>query len=388
MSGSSFENSKGPLAGVRVVEVAGIGPAPFCAMVLADLGAEVVRLDRASAGPSGGGVDALTDGIMGRGRRSVAVDLKHPDGLAVALALLDSADALVEGFRPGVMERLGLGPDVVLGRNPALVYGRLTGWGQDGPLAQAVGHDLNYIAVAGALAPLGRAGAPPAPPLNVLGDFAGGGLVLALGIAAALVDARRSGVGQVVDAAMVDGAAYLMTMMYELLGRGGWTEARQSNANDGGAHFYDVYACADGRFVSVAAMEPRFYAALTERLGLDDLPDQWDPSTWPASSARLAEVFATRTRDEWAALFEGTDACVAPVLEMSEAPSHPHLAARGTFAAVGGVVQPAPAPRFSRTPTTAGAPAAAVGEHTGEVLRALGYADDRIAALRAAGAVR
>ena len=381
----------GPLAGVRVVELAGVGPGPFCAMTLGDLGADVVRIDRLpvpGAGPAEG-VDTLTDGILGRSRRSVALDLKHPDGMATALDLVAGSDALIEGFRPGVTERLGLGPDVCLERNPRLVYGRLTGWGQDGPLAPRAGHDLDFVALAGALAPLGRRGTPPSAPLNLLGDFAGGGLLLALGIAAALLETTRSGRGQVIDAAMVDGAAYLMTMMYELLGRGAWTEEREANANDGGSHFYDTYETADGEYVAVAAMEPRFYAELLEKLGLadEDLPDQWDPQAWPALKQRLTAVFRTRTRAEWIEVFEGTDACVAPVLRMSEAPGHPHLAARGTFTTVGGVTTPAPVPRFSRTAATAGPPAPAAGEHTDEVLTEWGIPADRLAALHRSGAI-
>jgi alpha-methylacyl-CoA racemase len=381
----------GPLSGVRIVEFAGIGPAPFCAMALADLGADVVRLDRLPRPRTGPpkGVDALTVGILGRGRRSVGVDLKHPEGRAVALELVDSADALVEGFRPGVMERLGLGPQECLERNPRLVYGRLTGWGQDGPYAQSAGHDLNYIALAGALAPVGRRGEPPVPPLNLVGDFAGGGLLLAFGIAAALVEAGRSGSGQVVDAAMVDGSAYLMTMMYELLGRGGWVEERESNPNDGGAPFYDVYETADGEYVSIAAMEPQFYAELLDRVGLADaeLPAQWDREHWPLLSRRLAAVFRTRTREEWCALLEGGDACFAPVLRMSEALTHPHNLQRGTFTSVGGVPQPAPAPRFSRTPAAVARPAPEPGQHTDEVLAERGWSGERIAQLRRSGAV-
>ena len=390
----------GPLSGVRVVEIAGVGPAPFCAMVLSDLGADVIRVDRvrpaADGGAAGGagslgdaGMDAITDGILGRGRRSVALDLKSPEGLAVARELVDGADALIEGFRPGVTERLGLGPDECLARNPRLVYGRLTGWGQDGPLAHAAGHDLNYIALAGALAPIGRRGERPVHPLNLIGDFAGGGMLLALGIAAALVEAGRSGRGQVVDAAMVDGSAYLMTMMYELLGRGGWVEERGANANDGGSHFYDVYETADGEHVAVAPMEPRFYAELLTRIGLDgaELPAQWDPAAWPELSERLAAVFRTRTRAQWCELLEGTDACVTPVLRMSEAITHPHNVARGTFTEVGGVTQPAPAPRFSRTPAAVARPAARPGEHTDEILAEHGLPADRIAALRRSGAI-
>lgn len=379
----------GPLAGMRVVEFAGIGPTPFCAMVLADLGADVVRIDRPtpprSAPPAG--VEVLTDGILGRGRRSVTLDLKHPDGRAAALDLVADADVLVEGFRPGVMERLGLGPEECHARAPGLVYGRLTGWGQDGPLAQQAGHDINYIALAGALAPLGRRDERPAPPLNLLGDFAGGGLLLAFGITAAVVERGRSGQGQVVDAAMVDGASYLMTMMYELLGRGRWDERREANANDGGSPFYDTYETADGRYVAVGAMEPHFWARLLDSLGLGDVDPsaQWDPAAWPELTERLAAVFRTRTRDEWVRLLADTDACVTPILTMSEAPEHPHHVARGDFVTVDDTTVPAPAPRFSRTPATAGRPAARSGEHTEEVLAEHGFSAARIAALRDEG---
>lgn len=345
----------GPLAGVRIVEFAGIGPAPFCAMLLADLGADVVRIDRpGSAEADPNGVASLTDDILTRGRRSVVLDLKEPAGIEAALDLLATADACLEGFRPGAMERLGLGPDVCLDRNPRLVYGRLTGWGQDGPYAQASGHDLNYIALSGALAPLGRADDGPVPPLNLIADFGGGGMLMALGIAAALLEAARSGRGQVVDAAMIDGSAYLMTMMYELLARGRWTEAREANPNDGGAHFYDVYETAEGEYVSIAAMEPKFYAELLRRIGLDgeELPDQWDRTAWPAMKARFAAIFRERTREQWCELLEGTDTCFAPVLRMSEAIVHPHNVARGTFVDTGAGPVPAPAPRFSRTAAT------------------------------------
>lgn len=384
--------SAGPLSGLTVVEIAGIGPAPYCAMVLSDLGADVVRVDRIGAVPSPGsspGIESLTEGILTRGRRSIAIDLKHPDGLATAVDLIAGADALIEGFRPGVMERLGLGPDVCLGRNPRLVYGRLTGWGQDGPWAQAAGHDINYIALAGALAPVGRRGEPPVPPLNLVGDFAGGGLLLAMGLLAALLEAARSGAGQVVDAAMVDGAAHLMAMMYELLGRRSWVEEHESNPNDGGAHFYDVYETADGQYVSVGAMEPRFYARLLECIGLDEveLPEQWDPAHWPALKERFAAIFRGRTRAEWCDLLEDADACFAPVLRMSEAIQHPHNLHRKTFIDVGGVMQPAPAPRFSRTPAGHPDPGAAPGEHTESILLERGFPTERIAELRALGAI-
>lgn len=346
----------GPLAGVKVVEFAGVGPGPFCAMLLADLGAHVIRVTRTteSAGADGSGIGSITEGILTRGRTSVGIDLKHPDGVAAALELIASADALIEGFRPGVMERLGLGPAACLERNRQLVYGRLTGWGQEGPYAHASGHDINFIALSGLLGHVGRRGERPVPPLNVVGDFAGGGMLLALGIVAAVLEASRSGEGQVVDAAMVDGSAYLMTMMYELLGRGGWVEEREANPNDGGAHFYDVYETADGEYVSVAAMEPKFYAELLQRLGMsdEDLPDQWDRSGWPALKERFADVFRQRTREEWCALLEGTDTCFAPVLTMSEAITHPHNVHREMFVEVDGVMCPAPAPRFSRTPAS------------------------------------
>nr|WP_271213785.1 CaiB/BaiF CoA-transferase family protein [Rhodococcus wratislaviensis]GLK41042.1 alpha-methylacyl-CoA racemase [Rhodococcus wratislaviensis] len=381
----------GPLRGVKVLEFAGVGPAPFSAMMLSDLGADVVRIDRpAIPGPTeDSGMSSITDGILGRGRRSIALNLKHPAGLATALDLVESADALIEGFRPGAMERLGLGPDECLGRNPRLVYGRLTGWGQEGPYATTAGHDLNYIALAGALAPMGRRALPPAPPLNLVGDFGGGGMLMVSGLLAGLVEAMRSGRGQVVDAAMIDGAAYQMTMMYELLGRGAWVEERESNPNDGGSHFYDVYETADGEHVAIAAMEPRFYLELLNRVGLTDsgLPQQWDPEGWPEASRRFTEIFRTRTRAEWCRLLEGTDACFAPVLRMSEAPSHPHNVHRKAFVNVDGVVQPAPAPRFSRTPGSVARPAAGVGEHSAEILTELGLPTKRIEELREAGAV-
>jgi alpha-methylacyl-CoA racemase len=379
----------GPLAGVRVLELAGIGPGPYAAMVLSDMGAEVVRIDRAvqvrAAPPERPPLDVLS-----RGRRSVGVDLKVPEGVEAVLRLVDSADALIEGFRPGVTERLGLGPDVCLERNPRLVYGRMTGWGQDGPYASAAGHDINYIALAGALAHIGRAGAPPTPPLNLVGDFGGGGLLLAFGIACGLFEVTRSGQGQVIDAAMIDGAANLMAMFWGFRATGMWSPERGTNLLDTGAHFYDVYECADGGHVSIGSIEPQFYAELLKRTGLDGDPElagQMDRSKWPALKAKLAEVFRSRTRDEWCEEMEGTDVCFAPVLSMDEAPSHPHHVARGTFENRDGVVQPAPAPRFSRTAPALDRPPAFPGQHTDEVLRDWGFADDEVAALRAAGAV-
>jgi alpha-methylacyl-CoA racemase len=356
----------GPLAGLRVIELAGLGPAPFAAMLLADLGADVVRVDRLGGGSPLPGDPA--DDPLNRGKRSIVVDLKHPRGPDVVLALAERADVLLEGFRPGVVERLGVGPDAALRRNPRLVYGRMTGWGQDGPLAATAGHDINYIALTGALHAIGRAGGPPQIPLNLLGDFAGGALYLVVGVLAAL----RSGRGQVVDAAIVDGTAHLATMAYGLFGAGYWRAERGVNLLDSGAPFYDVYATADGGHMAVGALEPQFYAELLRLLGLDaepDLPDRHDVSRWPELRQRIAEVFAGRTRREWTEIFEGTDACVAPVLSMAEAAAHPHLAARGTFdGRFQGFAVPAAAPRFSATPAAAGTASPAPGEHGAQVL--------------------
>jgi alpha-methylacyl-CoA racemase len=375
----------GPLAGIRVVEVAGIGPGPFCAMVLADLGAEVITVDRPPAvRPEPG--SARFD-VLRRGRRAVAVDLKADGGAEVVLRLVEASDALLEGFRPGVAERLGIGPDACLARNPRLVYGRMTGWGQEGPLAQAAGHDITYAAVAGALAHIGRAGQPPTPPLNLVADFGGGGMLLAVGLVSGLLHAQRTGEGQVVDAAMVDGTALLMAPFYGASGMGYWSDERGTNLLDSGAPFYDVYRCGDGAEVAVGALEPQFYGALLEVLDLDPagLPDQHDRDRWPEVRAALADAFATRPRAEWLARAEGRDACLAPVLPMREAAHHEHLVARGTVVEVDGVAQPAPAPRFSATPARLGAPPALPGEHTDEVLRALGFAAAEIEDLRGAG---
>ncbi|MEU2699893.1 MULTISPECIES: CaiB/BaiF CoA transferase family protein [Micromonospora] len=358
----------GPLAGVRVVELAGIGPGPFAAMLLADLGADVVRVDR----PEPGALPAGDPGrnLLNRGKRSIVVDLKHPDGAEVVLALAGRAAILIEGWRPGVAERLGVGPQAALARNPGLVYGRMTGWGQDGPLARAAGHDIGYIAVAGALHPIGRAGGPPQIPLNLVGDFGGGSLYLVVGILAALHVAAATGRGQVVDAAIVDGAAHLTTPFAGMLAQGTWRPERGRNLLDGGAPFYDVYATADGGHMAVGALEPQFYAELLRLLGLAgaDLPAQHDVAGWPVLRARFAEVFAGRTRDEWTAVFDGTDACVAPVLSLTEAPGHPHLAARGTYEEHFGVRQPAVAPRLSGTPGRVGGPPPAPGADTEPVL--------------------
>jgi alpha-methylacyl-CoA racemase len=372
----------GPLQGVRVVELASIGPGPFCAMLLADLGAEVLRVERpASDRPA-------WPTLLARGRRRLAVDLKHPEGAGVVLDLVAGADALVEGFRPGVAERLGVGPDACLARNPRLVYGRVTGWGQAGPLAQAAGHDIDYIALAGALHPVGPAGGPPVPPLNLVGDFGGGGMLLALGVVAALLEGGRSGQGQVVDAAMVDGAALLTTQLHELLAAGLWTDHRGANLLDGGAPFYAVYETADGRHLAVGALEPEFHAELLRRVGLagENLPAQLDRDGWPELRERLAAVFRTRTRDDWCRLLEGTDACVAPVLSLSEAPTHPHNQARATFVPVGDILQPAPAPRFSRTPSTAPTPPSTPG-NPAATLAGWGLDSETITRLLATGAI-
>ncbi|RAI58151.1 CaiB/BaiF CoA transferase family protein [Roseicella frigidaeris] len=373
----------GPLKGLRILEFAGIGPGPFCGMVLADLGAEVLRIERRD-GPA-----VPPEDFINRGRRSVALDLKSPAAIAAVLRLVEGADALIEGFRPGVMERLGLGPEPCLGRNPRLVYGRMTGWGQEGPLAQSAGHDMNYIALTGALWSIGRAGERPVPPLNLVGDYGGGGMLLALGVVAALLHAKTGGEGQVVDAAMVDGASLLMAPIYAMKARGRWRNERGTNMLDGAAPWYDTYECADGRWLAVGPIEPQFFALLCETLGLDarNFPDRMEPAAWPALKERLAGLFRSRTRDDWATLFAGTDACVAPVLDMEEAPAHPHNVARGTFALRDGVVQPAPAPRFSRTRAELGAPPPARGADTEAVLREAGLEAGEIAALREAGAI-
>ena len=353
----------GHLQGLRVVELAGIGPGPFAAMLLADLGADVVRIDRPGATPTFGytGIDLLT-----RGRRSVAVDLKHPDGAATVLALAERADVLLEGFRPGVAERLGLGPDACLERNPRLVYGRMTGWGQDGPLASTAGHDVGYIAVTGALHAIGRAGGPPQVPVNLLGDFGGGAMYLVVGVLAALLESRSSGRGQVVDAAIVDGTAHLSTMVLGMMAGGLWQDRRGVNLLDTGVPWYDVYETADGGHMAVGSLEPQFYTELLDRLGLTDAaPPREDPDRL---RVLLIDTFRTRTRDEWTAVFDGSDACVAPVLSYAEARQHPHLQARGTYVESHEIVQPAPAPRFSRTPGGLDRPPPAPGQHTREAL--------------------
>jgi alpha-methylacyl-CoA racemase len=380
----------GPLTGYRIIEIAGIGPGPFAAMLLADMGAEVIRVERAQSvrGPA---PETAHYDVMLRGRRNVALDLKHPDGVATLLDLVEHADALIEGFRPGVMERLGVGPDVCLARNPKLVFGRMTGWGQEGPYAQAAGHDINYISLAGALAHFGRAGEAPVPPLNMVGDFGGGGMFLAYGVVCALLEAQRSGAGQVVDTAMVDGAAVLMSMFWAFRTIGMFDEnAPGTNLLDTGAHFYDVFECSDGKYISLGSIEPQFYAELMRITGLqgdEEFAKQMDKSMWPHLKERLKALFLTKSRDEWCALMEHTDVCFAPVLTMGEAAQHPHNVARGTFIEVAGVTQPKPAPRFSRTaPEVVSAPAHA-GQHSRAVLSDWGIAADRIDALVASGAV-
>ncbi|HJW03394.1 MAG TPA: CaiB/BaiF CoA-transferase family protein [Azospira sp.] len=378
----------GPLHGIKVVEFAALGPAPMGTMLLADLGAQVVRIERKTSGrPTADLFDPKID-ILNRNRQVVALDLKKPEGIEAALQLIANADALIEGFRPGVMERLGLGPEVCLARNPRLVYGRMTGWGQSGTLAQAAGHDINYLSLSGALHAIGEKGGKPVVPLNLVADCGGGALFLALGVLAALLEAKGSGKGQVVDTAMTDGCATLMTMMYTLKAMGQWSQERGSNLLDGGAHFYDTYRCLDGKYISIGPIEPQFYALFLEKAGIanPDFQAQWDRGQWPALKEKLAAILLGKTRDEWCALMEGTDACVAPVLDMDEAPKHPHNVSRGTFIEVEGVVQPAPAPRFSRTvpdkptpPTASPAPA--------EVLAGWGFTADEVARLQACGAV-
>ena len=378
----------GPLSGVKIVELVGIGPGPFAAMLLADMGADVVRVHRAQSVERGfdpGGVP-----IMDRNRRSIGVDLKNPEGVETVLRLVEGADALLEGYRPGVTERLGIGPDACLERNPKLVYGRMTGWGQDGPMASAAGHDINYIALAGALAHFGRAGSKPTPPLNLIGDFGGGGMFLAFGIVCAVLEARSSGQGQVVDAAMVDGSATLMSFVWGMRTVGAFSEELGTNLLDTGAPHYDTYETSDGKFIALGALEDQFYAEFLEKTGLvaEGLPDVSDHASWPALKERFTALFATKTRNEWCDLLEGSDACFAPVLPMSEAAEHPHIKTRGTIVEFEGVLQPAPAPRFSRTKAEIRSAAPTPGQHTDEVLTEWGFAADDIAKLREVGAIR
>jgi alpha-methylacyl-CoA racemase len=376
----------GPLSGVRVIEIASLAPAPFGCMILADLGADVLRVDRAErCGP--GAAHPLDP--LSRGRQSIGLNLKDGAAIDVLLRLIDDADVLVEGFRPGVAERLGFGPEVCAARNPGLVFARMTGWGQHGPLAHTAGHDIDYIAISGALGMVGRAGESPVPPVNLLGDFGGGGMLLALGILAALVERARSGLGQVIDAAMVDGSALLTSFVYGLRAAGGWQDSRGSNLLDGGAPFYDTYATADDDYVAVGALEPQFYAALLHGLGLADagLPAQHDRSGWPVLRQRFAETFAAHTKAEWEQVFAGSDACVSPVLTAAEAPAHPHARARNAFVTVGGVTQPAPAPRFSRTAADTPSGPPRPGADTDRVLGGLGLSAPEIADLRHRGVI-
>ena len=379
----------GPLSGLKIVEMAGTGPAPFCAMMLADMGAEVIRVDRKPAAqgrmPSRFG-DPRFD-LLNRGRRSLALDMKQPGSAETVLRLVERADALIEGFRPGVMERLALGPEVCLARNPRLIYGRMTGWGQTGPMAHAAGHDLNFISLSGVLHAIGSAEGPPIPPLNLIGDFGGGGMMLAFGIVAGLLETARSGKGQVIDAAMTDGAALLAAMIYGFRAAGVWSNDRDENILDGGAPFYGCYACADGRFIALGTVEPQFYALLLERCGIQDpaFDAQLSRERWPELKQKFAAVFRTRTRAEWCALMEGSDACLTPVLDFDEAPQHPHNQARETFVEIDGVTQPAPAPRFSRTPPAVPGPPAKVGEHGAAILGDWGFTATEIERLQCDG---
>ena len=379
--------SIGPLSGVTVIELAAQGPGPFAAMMLSDMGAEVIRVDRTDQGR--GRPAKLATDVINRGRRSIGIDLKHPAGVETLLRLVETADVLIEGFRPGVTERLGLGPDECRARNPRLVYARMTGWGQEGPYASMAGHDINYIALAGVLSMIGRPGGPPVPPLNLVGDYGGGGLLLAFGVACALWERTRSGEGQVVDCAMVDGAAILSAIFFGLNASGGWSPERGTNVLDGGAPFYDVYETADGKFVSIGPIEDKFYAELLGVIGIDDEPgsDRMERRGWPAMKERIAAVFRTKTRDEWCALMEGTDVCFAPVLDLSEAPTHPQARARQAFVDIEGVTQPAPTPRFSRSKAAVQGPPVAAWEHTDEILGEMGLSAEAVAQLRDTGAV-
>ena len=374
----------GPLTGIRVVEMAGIGPGPFTAMMLSDLGAEVIRVDRLSHKGTGHRAN-----VLNRGRKSIAVDLKNPRGVETTLRLIEQADVVLEGFRPGVMERLGLGPEECLSVNPRLIFGRMTGWGQTGPLSQAAGHDINYISIAGALGAMGYADRPPAPPLNLVGDFGGGAMYLLTGILAALVERATSGQGQIIDAAMTDGTASLLSPFFGLMAMNMWTTDRFSNRLDGGAFYYGSYECSDGKYISIGSLEPQFYALLLEKAEITDpeFQEQLDEAAWPAKREKLNQLFKTRTRQQWCDIMEGTDVCFAPVLDLKEAPTHPHNIDRKTFVELEGIVQPAPAPRFSRTQGEIQGPAAMAGEHTREVLSAWNFTDQEIGELQASGAI-
>lgn len=380
----------GPLKSVKVLEIAGIGPGPMCAMLLADMGAEVIRIDRLQEANLGLNRDPKKDVLL-RGRRSIAVDLKSLEGVELVLKLVEQSDVITEGFRPGVMERLGLGPDVCLARNPKLVYGRMTGWGQDGPLSQAAGHDINYISITGALNAFGRKGEAPVPPLNLVGDFGGGALYLAMGVLAGVIEAQQSGKGQVVDCAMTDGSASLMAMFYGMKGMGRWSEERGTNLIDGGSHFYNVYKTKDDNYISIGSIEPKFYRELLEKSGLSgdsSLPKQMDESGWEEMKEKLSAIFVTKTRSEWCDIMEGSDVCFAPILNMQESIDHPHNVERKTFVEIGGIPQPAPAPRFDKTPCDIPKASSAPGEDTDAVLSDWGFGDDEIQQLKESKAIK
>ena len=374
----------GPLAGVKIIEMAAIGPVPFCAMMLSDMGAEVIRVDRLNQKGSGHRANVLF-----RGRKSVAVDLKNPLGVETALELIDKADILIEGFRPGVMERLGLGPEVCAKRNPRIIYGRMTGWGQEGPLSQAAGHDINYISVAGALGSMGYPDRPPTPPLNLIGDFGGGAMYLLSGVLAALIERSTSGLGQIIDAAMTDGTASLLSPFFGMMAMNMWTPDRYKNRLDGGAFYYGSYECRDGKHISIGSLEPQFYALLLAKCEITDeiFEDQLDQEAWPDKRTKMEAIFKTKTRHEWCEIMEGTDVCFAPVLDLEEAPYHPHNRKRETYVEFEGVTQPAPAPRFSRTKSSISSSAALVGENTDEILTTWGFSDKKITSLKKEGAI-
>ncbi|MEX5685371.1 CaiB/BaiF CoA transferase family protein [Pseudomonas silesiensis] len=378
----------GPLYGIRIIEMAGLGPGPFCGMMLADMGADVICIERKPTAPQSE-FDKMKRTVTDRGRRSIALDMKKEGAAELALRLIENADALIEGFRPGVMERLGLGPDICLARNPRLIYGRMTGWGQDGPLAHTAGHDINYIAISGVLGAMGYADRPPTPPLHLVGDMGGGGMMLAFGIVCALLEAKASGQGQVIDAAISDGTATLASMYYGMRAKEQWSTQRTDNLLDGGAPFYGCYECADGRHIAIGAIEPQFYRLLLELCGINDpaFAEQWHKQAWPELREKLRKLFRLRRQDEWCALFDGTDACFAPVLDFDQALEHPHHQARNTFTRIDGIPQPAPAPRFSRTPGSAGRLPESAGQHTQEVLLEAGLSCSELANLAATGVI-
>jgi len=379
----------GPLNGLRIIEIGAIGPVPFCGMLLSDMGADVLRIDRTAPSGLGIGQRETRFEVLGRGRRSISVDLKHPDGVGTVLRLCEQADAIMEGFRPGVAERLGIGPEACQQGNPKLVYGRMTGWGQDGPISHAAGHDINYISLSGVLHAIGTRDSGPVPPLNLTGDFGGGAMFLAFGLLSAIWEAQRSGQGQVVDVSMVEGSAYLQAAIYGMQAAGYWVDRRGENVLDTGSPYYNVYETSDGKWISIGSIEPKFYAELLEKsgLGASDLPDQNDREKWPQMTATFAEVFKQKTRDEWCAIMEGSDICFAPVLSMSEVAAHPQNAARGSFVDRDGVTQPGPAPKFSRTRPEIQRSPPRLGEHTDEGLADWGFGADDIAALKQSGAI-